>query len=146
MKFIAHRGNVSRRIGPLENSPSYITTAINLGHDVEVDVWLIDDVFYLGHDEPQYKVERDFVLNDKFWIHAKNIDALNALKDSTNCFFHNTDDAVLTSKGFIWTYPSKKLVEGAICVMPQTGMYTHSELDKCYAICSDDKSICNRLN
>jgi hypothetical protein len=38
-----------------ENKP-IILKAIKLGYDVEIDIWVIDGAFYLGHDEPQYNV------------------------------------------------------------------------------------------
>ena len=35
---------------------SYIDCAIGNGYDVEIDVRSIDGEYWLGHDEPQYKV------------------------------------------------------------------------------------------
>ena len=52
-----------------------------------------------------------------------------------HCFFHQDDDVTLTSKGHMWIYPGKKLVEGSVCVMPEYGY--DGNLDLCYAICSD---------
>ena len=37
------------------------------GYDVEVDVWSIDKQFYLGHDKPQYKIERSFLQNKHYF-------------------------------------------------------------------------------
>ena len=50
MRLISHRGNINGRIRELENLPDYIDAAINLGYDVEVDLWLEGEKFYLGHD------------------------------------------------------------------------------------------------
>jgi hypothetical protein len=117
---IAHRGNLEGPNQRFENEPSYIIEALNEGFDVEVDVWLLKDKLYLGHDIPEYLVGLNFLKNDKFWCHCKNIEALQFLmKNNVRCFFHDTDDATLTSDGYIWTYPGKHLTENSICVMPE---------------------------
>ena len=102
MYLIAHRGNING-ITELENQPSYIDNAIQEGFDVEVDVWVIDDVLYLGHDKPQYKVEfrwfRDRI--NKLWVHCKNAEAMlffNRDGYKFNYFWHEEDMLTLTSK------------------------------------------------
>ena len=52
MILISHRGNIDGKKPHLENQPDYIDEAIALGYDVEIDVWLIDGVLFLGHDAP----------------------------------------------------------------------------------------------
>lgn len=117
---IAHRGNINGPNQNHENDPAYIMEAITEGFNVELDVWLIDDSIYLGHDLPEYKIGLNYLKNDKFWCHCKNIQALHLLlNNNIRCFFHDTDDATLTSDGFIWTYPGKDLTEMSICVMPE---------------------------
>jgi len=116
---IAHRGNIS---GPskYENEPSYILEALKEGYDVEIDVWMIEDKVFLGHDNPEHLVEFNFVKNDRFWCHCKNIEALYFLSSNhIRSFFHDSDEATLTSDGYIWTYPGKKLTDKSICVMPE---------------------------
>ena len=57
---IAHRGN-TKGPNPLEeNKPEYLLQAVNDGYDCEVDVWLIDNEIWLGHDRPDYKVDKEF--------------------------------------------------------------------------------------
>lgn len=121
MLFIAHRGNIS---GPdaSENSPCHIDKAISLGYDVEIDIWVDGYEIYLGHDNPQYKIDNYFLEKRRnvIWCHAKNIQALKFLLERKfNTFFHDTDDYTLTSKGVIWSYPGSVLVEGSVCVMPE---------------------------
>ena len=90
-----------------------IREAIDKGYDVEIDVWFINDEWFLGHDEPQYEIELNFLvdLEDKIFCHCKNIDALNRMNDNgrIHCFWHQEDDVTLTSKGYMWTYPGKQL-------------------------------------
>ena len=58
--------------------------------------------------------------NEKLWCHAKNIEALNLmLKKDIHCFWHQKDDLTLTSCGFMWTYPGKKLSDTSIAVLPE---------------------------
>jgi hypothetical protein len=138
---IAHRGNISEPNPSKENHPDYLTAALNLGYDVEVDVWLIDGKFILGHDGPQYEVSFNFLYNEHFWLHAKNIPAISDLNVRSrsyliNCFFHDADDCVLTSQGWIWTYPGKTIIgPGAIAVMPER--VPDWDISKASGICSD---------
>ena len=137
MKLIAHRGNLEGPNPDKENHPDYITTALKSEHDVEVDVWYKNKKWYLGHDNPTYQVKYDFLAERKFWLHAKNGDAFHLLlQDFTlNIFWHTNEDWVLTSKRYIWTYPTKQLYPESVCVMPELGWM--GDLTKCHAVCTD---------
>ncbi|ABT15461.1 hypothetical protein FR483_N176R [Paramecium bursaria Chlorella virus FR483] len=143
MFFIAHRGNIN---GPSEeeNSPLHIDKALSLGYDAEVDVWINDTgLIFLGHDKPEYIIDAQFLeeRHKVLWCHAKNVYALKWLVDNNfNTFFHDTDDYVLTSKGYIWCYPGKNLVQGSICVMPEMAKdpeYLENNKHLAHAVCSD---------
>jgi len=144
MILISHRGNISGPNSKLENKPAYILEALNKKYQVEVDVWY-DNRWWLGHDEPQYKVEENFIfLTPSLWVHCKNAEALMACSMSKinglispTFFWHETDTYALVSNGLLWTYPCKPLVELSICVMPERGNYTKKQLKKCFGICSD---------
>ena len=135
MILISHRGNLDGKKEKLENHPDYIEDAIKKGFDVEIDVWFINNNFFLGHDKPQFKVNSKFLENRKLWCHSKNSDALKELS-KLNChfFWHNTDDYTITSRGFIWIYPGKPILKNGICVMPEKK--NNINLD-CKGICSD---------
>lgn len=137
MKLISHRGNISKPIKEKENHPDYIYHAIKLGYDVEIDTWHINNKWYLGHDEPMHEINFDFLINSKFWIHAKNGDAFYLLlkNKKLNVFWHTNEDWILTSKKYIWTYPNKKLYANSICVLPENGYL--GNIEDCYGICSD---------
>lgn len=139
MRHIAHRGNIDGRHPPQENTPTYVIRALRMNYDVEIDVWRKDGDFYLGHDEPQHKIWESFLheFSDRLWIHCKDLESLNvlAVEPNLNVFFHNVDDAVLTSQGHVWTYPNKKLYGNSVCVMPELGV--NGDLNLCYGICSD---------
>jgi len=141
MILIAHRGNIDQKIPALENTPDYINRALSLGYDVEIDVWKNNGEWYLGHDMPVRKIEIDYLMNDKLWCHAKNLEALEGMLTykSIRCFWHQEDDVTLTSDNYIWTYPGKKLAHNSICVMPERyGIKKgHHSLAKSAGICSD---------
>lgn len=113
MKFISHRGNLRGCEPERENSPDYIDEAIEQGFDVEVDVWKIDESYFLGHDEPSYEIELIWLLNrfNNLWCHAKNFDVFHDLikYPKLNMFWHQEDDYTITTHNFIWTYPNKKI-------------------------------------
>ncbi len=140
MIFIAHRGLFSGPDPETENTPRQITAALNQGFDVEIDVWMIDGKFFLGHDKPVHEVPKEFFWNYKMWFHCKNIEALAALANHpcAEAFFHDKDDVTLTSRNFIWTYPKAEIPLSyySIAVLPEL-VGEWQGLDKCYGICSD---------
>jgi hypothetical protein len=140
MILISHRGNINGSFEYYENEPTYIDLSVKKGYDVEVDVWCIDNMLFLGHDDPKYGVDLQWFKDRLFnlWIHCKNIDALSYLKESGyqfNYFWHQEDDVALTSLGFFWTYPGKKLTTNSIAVMPEKSKFENLSLAK--GVCSD---------
>ena len=140
MILIAHRGNYNGK-NDLENHPEHLRVALSKGFYVETDVWYIDNLYYLGHDKPCYRIEVEFLENPKIICHCKNIQALQQLTNNhkIHCFFHNKDDYTLTSEKWIWCYSMKTVPSNGIMVMPK-----HNSLDfiknnsNCKGICSDN--------
>ena len=139
MKFISHRGNLNGKNEGMENHPLAIQTALNAGFDVEIDVWYKDGEWYLGHDEPQYKINLDFLAKEGLWCHAKNIEALKQLLlyPQIHCFWHQEDDVALTSRNFMWTYPGKPLTENSVVVLPELKSKTTLLPPNVFGVCSD---------
>ena len=144
MYIIAHRGNTN---GPSEdeNSIDQILGALSEGLDVEIDVRTVDGILYLGHDEPQ-EILPDWLIdkfNSNLWIHCKDIDSLylvSTLYPNSNYFWHQSDDATVTSKGYFWTYPGKQITEKSILVLPEILSEQESNSlinNNPYAICTD---------
>lgn len=136
MIFIAHRGNI---VGPepeLENHPARINFLLQMGVNVEVDVWYVNKNFYYGHDEPTHKVSEIFLTRPKMWLHAKNADALFKLLElGCNVFWHQEDDHTLTSHGYVWTYPEKQVNQKSVIV--DLDVNWRSKNHNCMAVCSD---------
>lgn len=140
MILISHRGNINGKFELYENEPNYIKKAYDNGYDVEIDVWYINNIFYLGHDKPLYKIDLEFLKNNHFWIHCKNIECLYELSKykDIHYFWHQNDDYTLTSWNILWTYPGKKLTNRSVAVLPENVDYADYELKNCYGICSDN--------
>jgi hypothetical protein len=144
MKLIAHRGLINGPDEKIENRPDQVESTIGQGFDCEVDLWFKDSRFYLGHDNTQYPIDKSFLIDHKryLWIHVKNLPALYWLSTTNtffNYFWHQTDDYVITSQGYIWAYPGKDLTDRSVMVMPE---WSDPNLEKiqnisCYGICSD---------
>ena len=136
MKLIAHRGLMFGSDKTNENAPYQIESALDKGFDAEIDLRIVNDKFFLGHDEPTYEIEESFLENTNFWCHAKNLESLQKMLSNSkiHCFWHQDDDYTLTSRGIIWTYPGKTLTLNSICVLPE---WVEQKEINCLGICSD---------
>ena len=143
MILISHRGNTNGPNPLKENHPHYVEKTINMGYEVEIDVRLINNKIYLGHDDQQHEIDLDWLLNwkDKLWVHCKNIQAIEYFHHTgLNYFWHDIDTMTLTSKGYIWAHPGKQPIKYSIAVMPElkyklTGI--EEDLSICSGVCSD---------
>jgi len=136
MKIISHRGNLNGINFQLENEPNHITRVLCMGIDCEIDVWHDAGVYYLGHDDPKYKIEAKFLLQKGLWCHAKNLAALEKMLEiGAHCFWHQEDDFTLTSNGYIWTFPQKIVGNKSVIVDNNSNWKTKNY--QCFGVCSD---------
>jgi len=105
MILISHRGNIRGPVPEKENRPSYIDCAIGSKYYVEIDVRLINGELWLGHDEPQYKIDHNWIEHRKqyLWIHCKNLEAAKECSKYQS-FCHTEDPFTYTSTGKIWLH------------------------------------------
>lgn len=137
-KIISHRGCIYGPDVSIENLPSHIISIMEK-YDwifVEIDLWCIDEVLFLGHDEPKYLIDSKFLISNRLYVHAKNEGALNYLNKNKikNFFFHNNDEFTITSGGEIWCNKFKWM-EGSI--LNQVNVDTISGFQKYLGICTD---------
>lgn len=145
MRIIAHRGNLFGPNRETENKPETIRDAIRQGFECEIDVWLIHGHYFLGHDFPEIQISFEFLefFSEHLWIHCKHLDALVALKDKFNCFYHDKDIYTLTSRGYIWGNINSPCHPKAIQVMPEkSGTFS----TQCLGICTDYPLRYARIN
>lgn len=139
--FISHRGNIDGVNEERENTILYMLEALEQDYDVEVDIRYIDGRFFLGHDESKDRFYNEhFSFNKKIWFHAKDIKTLNKLlsfRNLSHIFFHQEDEATITSSGYIWTYIGKPVFSNSIVCLPERSFYTTCQIMNCVGICSD---------
>jgi hypothetical protein len=157
MKLIAHRALTHGPNTELENTPHQIHTCLNMGLDVEIDVWFAQDCWWLGHDQATHKTTVDLLALHGLWIHAKNDEAAFELTKllikvpSINFFWHQDDHRTLTSQRFWWTYSGQSLCDHSVSVMPEWHMPLHQlktwcDHQTCAAVCSDWISLIQPRN
>jgi hypothetical protein len=150
-RFICHRGNLQQKFVPDENKPDLLEQRIREGYSVELDVWYQKEKYWLGHDEPQYEVEFEWLMKnlESKYIHCKNgetfahlLSKCGRLGYNANVFYHTNEDYALTSRGHIIVLPGKSLLHGSVNMMPEMAAIRRplSEWNKTFAFCSDSVS------
>lgn len=142
MILISHRGNTQGPDHENENRPEYIKNSLSLGFDVEIDVWCMGNRIFLGHDGPQYEVNKDFFQEraDRLWVHTKNFEALSYMKTQLpqlKYFWHQCDRYTLVSNSVIWAHPGEELNADTVCVLPEKHALLKRDILGCYGVCSD---------
>ncbi|MDA7893919.1 hypothetical protein N9A98_00020 [Akkermansiaceae bacterium] len=151
MILISHRGNIDGPNQDKENTHRYIQEALDAGYHVEIDVWLINDKLFLGHDEPEISVCLDWITSrrQKLWVHAKNEEALFYLTSNTNLtvFFHEKEKYSIIHngrdidgniiKGAIWAHNLEKLSKNCIIPLLNLNDLPQKPKTKILGICSD---------
>jgi len=146
MYIIAHRGNVDGPNPERENSPDYIDEALKLGYDVEVDLRSKNGELYLGHDNPQYPVNLEWLQRnqEKLWIHCKDRESLeycSSVDFNLHYFYHDTDAYVLTSKGYGMVLVGQFPYNNSIIVLPESIGY-YNKYEERYDKILSTKGIC----
>ena len=141
MIIISHRGNIRGSVPSRENAPSYIDCAIGNGYHVEIDVRSINGELWLGHDEPQYKVDHNWLdkRRNYLWLHCKNLEAAKECWQY-NSFCHTSDSFVYTSTGIIWLHDLTQRIDNStiIPLLLREDIEHYSILIRdCYGICTD---------
>jgi len=147
--IILHRGNNGNDTLH-ENCPNTLEKRDNDGYSVECDIWLKDDIWYLGHDYPEYKIENldKFLSIPSRLIHAKDGNTFSKLMRycrengyNNEIFYHTNEDYVLTTSLNIVTYPGKYILENSILMMPENMNrdFLSEEIENYSSICSDFK-------
>lgn len=101
MLVYAHRGNLTGSISENENTIGQIKRALAKNVNVEVDVFYINDILYLGHDKPQEKIEKEFLKNNRILTHAKDIQTMFYLSQfrEINSFIQKDENISVSTHG-----------------------------------------------
>jgi hypothetical protein len=139
MKIISHRGNIRGPVPNKENRPSYSDCAIGSGYDVEIDVRSINGELWLGHDEPQYKIDHNWLdkRRDYLWLHCKNIEAAVECW-AYHSFCHTNDPFTYTTTGKIWLHDlSMRIDDNTIIPLMTLDDIVQPLNGIPYAVCTD---------
>ena len=88
--------------------------------------------YSLDYCKLQHSLEILFVNLLQIWLHPRFCHQPSGKR--ANYFWHQKDDIALTSRGYFWTYPGKKLTKNSICVLPE---WHNIKKFNCAGICSD---------
>lgn len=141
MKYISHRGNIDSINPDQENSSKYIDQAISKGYDVEMDVRLVNNYLYLGHDSPDYPVSLPWLLErkDYLWVHTKNFAALDYLIDyDLRVFYHQKESHTIINRcNLIWSHNLSEAGEKSIIPLLSLKEVQSFNYPHVYGVCSD---------
>ena len=138
--LISHRGNINGKNELLENNPDYIEVALSKGYDVEIDLWIENDGFYLGHDAPTYPITLDWLIERslKLWVHCKDFTSLSELINTEmRIFYHQNEDYTIISDGHIWAHNLTKVDDKCIIPLLNKKELKNWKGTDVYGICSD---------
>jgi len=148
--WILHRGLKDGPDSALENREELLLERIQEGWEVEVDLWLKEGSFWLGHDGPERPLkDRRLLTNEKVWVHCKNLEMVAYMveqRPGAPFFSHDRDEAVLTSNGLIWCYPGFQAGPNSIVVMPERVPEFRIDYERIRGICTDYKEPVNSLD
>jgi len=101
-QIISHRGNIEGAVPELENHPDYVLAASKL-YVVEIDIWFRDNSFFTGHDSPRFEVDKFFIQNKSFLLHAKDVETMVELKKlpDLEIYYQDSNLVACTTKGRI---------------------------------------------
>lgn len=144
IKFVSHRGNLSGPLPARENDPKYVEEAFSCCDSVEVDVRMVGDKLFLGHDYPQYPVTAAWINEHhaKLLLHLKDIRSLKFILRHGlrhwHYFCHAGDAFTHTSHGLLWLHDISLEPDHSTIVPLMTRdlvlAYPHRNI---LAICSD---------
>jgi len=113
MKIYSHRGNLSGKDSQ-ENEPAFIKQCLAGGFHVEIDLWFIDNKYFLGHDEPTYRIDIDEFDHEEVIFHLKTPHL--PLLRRADAFAIENDPYVLTLRGLLWmNYGQTPGVRSVMC-------------------------------
>jgi hypothetical protein len=145
MKLISNKGNITGKLLD-ENNPAIVESAINIGYDVKIDLWLQENQLYLGTDKPEYKLDIDWLEkhHHKLWLHCHDLEiinkfyALDPMGVKLN-YFHMESDILVRSSKWYNIMQLKNPINGCVFMNPEN----HPEYDfsQCFGIISNSVAI-----
>jgi len=124
MKIIAHRGNLYGPDPETENTQNQAQKCLDMGFDVELDLWYIKKTggLMLGHDGPNMPTDVTWIWakSPMLWMHWKETDGIMwAIYGLSVCleplfanhFMHEKEPFARTTSGAYWLYPGTPITD-----------------------------------
>ena len=138
---IAHRALTAGPDDEKENNIQTIRSRCEQGLSSEIDIWVHNGEFWIGHDAPREPVTLEFLTSEFLWIHAKHGEAFYKLQALSNemglglrIFYHTQEHYALTTTGDTIILPGIADVPGFCYMMPEMDTVIPTVAAK---ICSD---------
>lgn len=155
MIFISYRGVYDGNNFEDENTPNQIGKAMSAGYNVMIDVWKVDDKFYLGNEQPLTEVTAKYLQNKRFWLNARNAEMQTYLTIQPHSLYPNyfwfpympPPPYVEASNGKLITPGTVPINNSSVVYLPEisdTGLFSTVKL-KCFGITSSYLSFIRRM-
>lgn len=156
MLYISYRGIYDGNNFEDANTPSQLGKALGMGFSCMIDVWKVDDKFYLGNDQPLTEVTEKYLQGNRWWINARNT-AMQAWLPAQNPklypnYFWFTMPTpppayVTASNGKLITPGTVPINNNSVIFLPEitdTACFSTVKL-KCFGICSNYLTFIRRM-
>ena len=155
MLYISYQGIYDGQNFENANTPNQIGKALDAGYSCLIDVWRIDNKFYVGYEQPLDEVSETYLRGNRFWINAKNTDMQTWLSAQSTSLYPNyfwfdslsENTPAATSGGQIITPGTVPINNSSIIFIPEIqdrGLFSTVKL-KCYGICSSYLTFVRRM-
>ncbi len=156
MLYISYRGIYDGTNYEYANTPNQLGKAMGAGFSCMIDVWKVDDKFYLGNDQPLTEVTEKYIQGNRWWINARNtaMQAWLPTQISTlypNWFYFTTPNPppayVTASNGKLITPGTVPINNNSVIFLPEIddkGLFSTVHLSN-YAICSTYLMLIRRM-
>jgi hypothetical protein len=156
MLYISYRGIIDGNNYQDANTPNQLGKALGSGFSCMIDVWKVDDKFYLGNDQPITEVTAKYLQGNRWYINARNTAMQTWLPTQNiklypNYFWFTTPTppppSVTASNGKLITPGTTPINNTSIVFLPEiddTSLFSTVKL-KCYGVITSNPWLVRRM-
>ena len=155
MLYISYRGIIDGNNYQDANTPSQLGKALGAGFSCMIDVWKVNDKFYLGNDQPITEVTAKYLQGNRWWINARNTAMQTWLPTQNAKLYPNwfyfpympPPEYVTASNGKLVTPGTVAINNSSVVFLPEindTSLLSTVKL-RCYGVCSSNPWLIRRM-
>jgi len=156
MLYISYRGIIDGNNYQDANTPSQLGKALGAGFSCMIDVWKVDDKFYLGNDQPITEVTAKYLQGNRWYINARNAAMQSWLPTQNiklypNYFWFTTPTpppaSVMASNGKLITPGTVPINNNSVIFLPEiddTSLFSTVKL-KCFGVITSNPWLVRRM-